>query len=197
MKKNGVFILILSLTLLSCVSSLYPVTENSNDIVFKKEIIGRWKDVNGTSEYLVDSITNELGEIYKVIILDHDTNRNITDTSNFLVTMVNIKGGFFLDCMPDTSFAYSHFSDLTRSFILPCHFIIKIYSIGTDYIALSAIDKDALSGLLDNKKITIKHENINKDDVLLTDKPAMLQEKLNELDHFTSVYKKDSLVRVK
>ena len=62
---------------------------------------------------------------------------------------------------------------------------------------MSAIDKDALSFLLKNKKINMKHEDVTKDDILVTEKSPMLQQKLLELEHFTTVYKKDSLIRIK
>ena len=54
-----------------------------------------------------------------------------------------------------------------------------------------------ISLLLKNKKINIKHENISKDDILLTEKSAMLQQKLLELEHFPTIYKRDSLIRIK
>ncbi len=96
--------------------------------------------------------------------------------------------------MPDSSQAgYGLSGDLR----LPCHFIIKVFSIEKNSIKLSAIDKDALGLLFSNKKITIKHETLNSDDILLTEKPIMLQQKLSELEHFPSVYKKDSLIRIK
>ncbi len=193
MKKYCGYI-ILSLLFISCVRSLYPVTENAKDIVFKKELLGHWKDANDNSEYIVDSVSTSLGKNYKVMLLDHNSDNKTIDTSNFLVMLVNLKSHYFLDCMADTSQpSYSHFGD----FLLPCHFIIKVYSIGKNSISLSGIDKDALSLLLKNKKISMKHEDINKDDILITEEPVMLQQKLIELEHFPQVYKKDSLVRVK
>ncbi len=196
--KKVLFFTSIALICVSCVSSLYSVTTNTKDIVFKKELIGSWKDVNGGSQYFVDSVNTPNGKNYKVVIVDYDQNNKPTDTSNFLVMLVNIRGHYFLDCLPDTgAAAYTRLGDLTRSAILPCHYIIKLYSIRGDYISLSAIDKDALSLLLKNKKIDIKHEDIDKDDILLTEQPAILQKKLSELENFPALYKRDSLVRVR
>ena len=198
MKKRFILISIIIPLLFSCVMSLYPVTKNIKDIVFKKELLGHWKDANGNDEYIADTVTTAFGKNYKVTILDHSADKKNIDTSYFLVILVNIKGHYFLDCMPDTSqYSYSKLGDISRTFLLPCHNIIRVFSIKKNSIIMSAIDKDALSLLLKNKKINIKHEDISKDDILLTEKSLMLQQKLLELEHFTSVYKKDSLIRIK
>ncbi len=42
----------------------------------------------------------------------------------------------------------------------------------------------------------MKHEEVTKDDILITEKPGMLQQKLLEMEHFQSIYKKDSLVKM-
>ena len=198
MKKEFLLISIMILLLFSCVKSLYPLTDNIKDITFKKELLGHWKDAKDNTEYIVDSVNTEYGKNYKVIILDHSSDNKKIDTSYFLVILANIKGHYFLDCRPDTSqAAYSNTGSWSKILLLPCHFIIKVYTIGKNSITMSAIDKDALSLLLKNKKINIKHENISKDDILLTEKPAMLQQKLLELEHFPTIYKRDSLIRIK
>ncbi len=198
MKREFLLICIIILLHFSCVRSLYPLTDNIKDIVFKKELLGHWKDANGNDEYIADTVTTALGKNYKVIILDHSADKKSIDTSYFLVMLVNIKGHYFLDCMPDTSqYSYSKLSDISRTFLLPCHNIIRVFGIKNNSITISAIDKNALSLLLKNKKINMKHEDITKDDILLTEKPAMLQQRLLELEHFTTVYKKDSLIRIK
>lgn len=198
MKQIFPLICITSLMFISCVSSLYPVTENSKDIIFKRELVGTWKDLNGNDKYIVDTTGTGYEKKYKVMILDYDNADNVKDTTDFLVMLVNIKGHYFFDCMPDTStFAFSNLSDLTKAVTIPCHFIIKVYSIDANYISLSAIDKDALSILLKNKKIIMKHEEVTKDDILITEKPGTLQQKLLEMEHFPSIYKKDSLVKMK
>lgn len=182
---------------ISCVRSLYPITENEKDVVFKKELVGHWKNAKDNTEYIVSSTING-SKNYKVMVLDHSSDKKGVDTSNFLVMLVSIKGHYFLDCTPDTSESvYSKISEQERSLLLPAHLIIKVYTIQKDYFTMSAIDNDALSLLLKNRKIIIKHEEINKNEILLIEKPPMLQQKLIELEKFSSVYKKDSLIRIK
>jgi hypothetical protein len=195
--KNIFRLSCLACLLVSCVSSLYPITENSKDIIFKNELIGTWKDVNGSAVYVVNTFNSEDGKKYKVMVLDNGNDKQVVDTSNFLVMLVNIKGHYFFDCMPDTTLStYAKMSDLIREVTIPCHYIIKIYSIDSKYIGLSAIDKDALVFLFKSKKIAIKHEVFTKDNILLTEKPDMLKQKLIDLEN-SSVYKRDSLVKVK
>ncbi len=194
--KNLFRLTCLACLLVSCVSSLYPLTENAKDIVFKHELIGRWKDVNGSAVYVVDTFNSDGSKIYKVMVLDYGNDKQVKDTSNFLVMLVNIKGHYFFDCMPDTSLSsFSKMSDVIRQITIPCHYIIKVYSIDAGYIGLSAMDKDELALLLQNKKLSMKHEEITKDNILITEKPDILKQKLMDLEN-SSVYKKDSLVKV-
>lgn len=194
--KNLLGLSCLACLLVSCVSSLYPLSEDAKDIIFKKELIGTWKDINGNSVYIVDSINTENGIKYKVMVLDYENDKQAADTSNFLVMLLNINGHYFFDCMPDTSLPfYAKRSNVIRQTLIPCHYIIKVYSIDTSYIGLSVMDKEALSFLLKNKKLTMKHEEISKDNILLTEKPDILKLKLMDLDN-SSVYNRDSLVKV-
>src|SRR5512141_2062423 len=90
-------IVLFSLTFASCVMSLYPLTENDKDIVFKKELLGRWKEANDHNEYIVD--TGAYGyKSYRVTLIGHGIeHKTIADTSFFLVTLINLKGHYFLD----------------------------------------------------------------------------------------------------
>lgn len=196
---KNIFLLVCVATIIfsSCITSLYPLTENPKNIVFKKELLGHWKDPKENTEYFIDSISTGNGINYRIMVVPHQPNAN-PDTSNFIVMLVNINGLYFLDCTPDVSGqAYSNIGEQSRALLLPVHFIAKVYTIQKDYFTVSAIDKDALLVLLKNKKIMISHEDISKDDLLLTEKPGMLQQKLLELEKFSTVYKRDSLIRIK
>ncbi len=195
--KKFIPLIYIACGLVSCVSSLYPITEDAKEMVFKNEIIGTWKEVHGSAVYIVDTFNQENGKKYKVMVLDYGNDKQEVDTSNFLVTLVNINGHYFFDCMPDTSLpAYANMSDLTRQVMIPCHYILKVYSIDANYIALSGMDKDALKLLFKNKKVTIKHEEVSNDNILLTEKPDELKKKLMDLEN-SPVYERDSLVKVK
>ncbi len=196
--KKIIILLLMATILNSCVRSLYPLTENEKEMIFKKELLGKWKPINENAEYIIDTLNGSQGKTYTVMIIERDLGKKTIDTSNFLMTLVNIKGQYFLDCIPDPSYLdYPNLSDLTRPLFIVSHFFIKIHSIGKNMVTMSVIENDALFRLLKTNKIKMEYKIINDDEILLLDKTKVLRQKLIELEKFTSVYKKkDSLVRI-
>ncbi|MDP9229038.1 MAG: hypothetical protein M3O67_00030 [Bacteroidota bacterium] len=199
MKKMIILLFVVAI-LTSCVRSLYPITENEKETVFKKELLGHWKDENGT-KYIIDTLNNSGGKIYRAEIIDYFKypDKQFSDTSYFLVTLVNIRGKLFMDCMPEMEdLAVKKMGESAAYSLLPTHSIIRVFSIEQNSIELGSLDKDNFLMLLKQKKINIRHESITKDDILLTEKPKMLQQKLIELEKFPSVYKnKNRLTRIR
>ena len=189
MKKNLLVILICSVFILpSCVQSLYPLTENENQIVFKRELLGQWKENDGT-EYLVSGSNDK---IYHVVIID---NRR-ADSSYFLMTLVSINGKYFLDCMPDTTqHLFQRLGEQALNFTIPVHNILKLNSVARNSVEIASIDNDQVIKLMQQKKFSIKYEPVDKDRTLLLERPEKLQQKLIDLDRFPSAYEKDILQR--
>jgi len=186
----------------SCVRSLYPITEDDKEMVFKKELLGHWKNNDGV-RYFVDTLASPGPKAYRVEIIDTGNNsksfdKDVTDTSYFIAALVNIKGKLFLDCSAEMEqLAIKKVGETTVNSLLPTHIIIQVFSIEQNSIELASIDNDELSTLIKQKKISIHHESINKDDILLTEKSKMLQQKLMELEKFPSVYKdRNRLTRI-
>lgn len=198
MKKSFITLALFSALLLNaCVKSLNPLTNNPNQMVFKKELLGKWKDAKENTEYIVDTISNTSGKTFAVTVIDHSDDKSF-DTSNFLMTLVNLKGNYFVDCIPDIEdHKYSKVSDVNKSLLLATHFFSKVFSMNNDLIILSVIDNDELSLLLATNKIKMEYQKIKGDEILLLDNSKILQQKLIELEKFSSVYKKkDSLIRI-
>lgn len=194
MKQSLLVILICSvLVLSSCVQSLYPLTENENQIVFKPQLLGQWKESDGT-EYLVD---NSNGKIYRVAIIDHRrSDSSSSDTSHFLMTMVSINGKYFLDCMPDTTQPlFQRSGEETMNFTLPLHNILRLNSVSRTSVEIGSIDNDQVVKLMQQKKFSIRYEAVDKDRNLLLEKPENLQQKLTELEKFPMAYEKDIFQR--
>lgn len=189
-------IVLFSLVFASCVMSLYPLTENDKDIVFKKELLGRWKESNDDNEYIVDTASSG-DKSYRVTLIGHGIEHKTTsDTSYFLVMLIHLKDHYYLDCMPDTSQpVYSRIGDWSKSLLLPSHLILRVYSF-EKYFVMSAIDPHELSLLLKNKKMIMRHEKIENEKILLMEKPEILQQKILTLEHYPSLYKKDTLTRI-
>jgi hypothetical protein len=193
MKKNLLVMLTCSaLVLSSCVQSLYPLTENKNQIVFNPELLGQWKENDGT-EYLVDSSNDK---VYHVAIIDHRPGSGISDTSYFLMTIVSINGKYFLDCVPDTTQGLiQRLGEQALNFTIPVHNILKLNSITKNSVEIGSIDNDQVLKLMQQKKFSIKYEPVDKDRTLLLEKPENLQQKLTELERFPMAYEKDILQR--
>jgi hypothetical protein len=201
MKKTILFITaITSLIFTSCVRSLYPVTENENDLVFKKEFLGRWKD-SDSAQYIVDTIKGRNGKIYRVTIVDSKKatdSRGFSDTSYFMACLANINNRFFLDCTVDMdAFANKNIGESAAGGILQTHFIIPVISIQQNLIEVTPIDEEKLLTLLTQKKFNLRSELIDKDNLLITEKPLALQQKLLELERFPFVFSKTTLFRAK
>src|SRR5574338_763831 len=98
-------LLIASCILSSCkvVSNLYPISENENDFIFKKELIGKWgnaKDISGY--YLVDTVEGSDGKLYRaVVVTQNEEDKNIMDTTRFLAQLIRLNNSYFLDCQMD------------------------------------------------------------------------------------------------
>jgi hypothetical protein len=53
----------------SCVRSLYPITEDGKEMVFKKELLGHWKDKEGAMHF-IDTLKAGDAEVYQIEIVD-------------------------------------------------------------------------------------------------------------------------------
>jgi hypothetical protein len=92
-------------------------------------------------------------------------------------------------------FEIKHLGGAAVSSVIPTHFIIPIVSIGQNAIELSPFDHDNLLALLQGGKFHMKSELVNKDDILFTEKPKNLQQKLMELEKFPAVFGSSTLKR--
>jgi hypothetical protein len=199
MKKFILFIIpIVSLIFTSCVTSLHPITENESDLVFKKELLGNWIDKD-SAHYIIEENKEYGAKSYQATIIDPKKGpepENFPDTSYFIISLANIKGKFFLDCVADMKrFENKNLGGLATSSVIPTHFIVPVSSINQNEIELSPLDHDKLLALLNQGKFKMKNEIVNKDDILFTEKPKNLQQKLMELENFPAVFNSSVLKR--
>jgi len=198
MKKSIVFIIMISLIFTSCVTSLHPITENQADLVFKKDLLGTWVDKD-SARYIIEEAKERGDKFYQATVIDPKKSSetgNFSDTSYFIVSLANVKGKLFLDCAADMKkFEIKHLGGAAVSSVIPTHFIIPVVSIGQNAIELSPFDHDNLLALLQGGKFHMKSELVNKDDILFTEKPRNLQQKLMELEKFPAVFGSSILKR--
>ena len=198
MKKSIVFIIMISLIFTSCVTSLHPITENQADLVFKKDLLGTWVDKD-SARYIIEEAKERGDKFYQATLIDPKKSSetgNFSDTSYFIVSLANVKGKLFLDCAADMKkFEIKHLGGAAVSSVIPTHFILPVVSIGPNAIELSSFDHDNLLALLQGGKFHMKSELVNKDDILFTEKPRNLQQKLMELEKFPAVFGSSILKR--
>ena len=120
------------------------------------------------------------------------------DSSFYLAFLVNIHGQYFLDCRVDTERpAFSKMNEDERSGILLIHCIFNIRNIRQNSMLVSGINKDSLANLIKKGKLSIKHEMLTPDHILLTEKPASLQHKLSAAITGNSFFDEPSLLKRK
>ena len=201
MKKQILLITVIaSLIFPSCVRSLYPITENENDMVFKKEFLGLWKDKDSV-QYIVDTVNGKQGKVYRITIVESKKGAHaggFSDTSYFTACLANIKNRFFLDYTIDMdAFENKNMGESAAGAILPTHFIIPLISIQQNSIEAAPLDEEKLASLVSQKKFNLRSELIDKDNLLITEKPLALQQKLRELENFPAVFANSTLFRAK
>ena|SRR5687767_8431826 len=178
------------------VSSIHPVATDEKDKVFKKELLGKWnysEDGEILIPFIVDTIKGSGGKTYLLKIIDTtwdlgNKEQQLADTSYFLASLVNLKGKYFIDCAPYLDeYRSIGIGNWTLTGLLNNHKILRVHSVTKDSIIFSSIDSENLQKLIKEKKLFFRHE-VMKDQVLIFERSVLLQQKLQELDKFPSVY---------
>jgi lipopolysaccharide export LptBFGC system permease protein LptF len=204
MKKQFFFVIPVAFIFISSctvVSNLYPISENENDFIFKKELIGKWGNTKDSSGYYqVDTVEGSNGKLYRATVIGpNEEDKNIMDTMRFLAQLIQVDNKYFIDCQLDIETNFPLKKDDYSSWLLARHFVYTISFNGPDKIELTFPDPDALLQLINDKKLNLNYYTVRKDDYLILNKPAELQAALKEsLKYASTVYKeKDVLVRLK
>lgn len=191
-----------AITTSSCkvVNNLYPISENENDFLFKKELMGKWKDIKDSSGYiLVDTVAGSGKTIYlATIISTNDKNKRITDTTKFRIRLIQIEKVYFIDCQLDIESSFAQKSDDYYQWLIARHFIYKIFFDGANQLELSYPDPDKLIELINENKIHLSYYKTMADNYLILNKPSELKAALIKSQQFPVLYKEnDILVRLK
>lgn len=120
-------IAIACLLMASCVTSLYPLSENSKDRVFRPELAGAWKEADGDSYIRVEGGEDSTYALTLVEVRTHD-DVSVKDSTYFTGQLVQAEGYLFLDCMVDLERqeGYKRLGDYTRAGLAPTHFLFHI-----------------------------------------------------------------------
>lgn len=203
--KKKFFLLSLTAAILSSscnvVNTLYPLSENKKDFLFKKELIGKWKEIKDSSVYYqVDTVAGENKKLYLATIVSADEeNKSVMDTTYFNARLIQLGNSYFIDCQFEIEKNFLQRKDDYSQWLIARHFILRVSFDGNDKIEISYPASDELVKLINEKKIRLTYYTVGKDDYLILDKPAALRAALQESEKYSSLlYKnKDVLVKLK
>ena len=190
--KKQLLILLVSTVILCCscnvIGSLYPVSSNEKDLIFKKELIGRWGENENSSEYYtVDTASGQNGKVYKIKSY-FKKGENNTDTIRFEANLVLVSGWYFLDCRIDLENEFKNPDKSLEEFLISRHFIFRLEFRGTDQFEIVTPDGDEMIKLIDQKKIIANYAKLKKDDYLILDKPTILQKAIADSKKYPLLY---------
>jgi len=203
--KKKFFLLSLTAAILSSscnvVNTLYPLSENKKDFLFKKELIGKWKEIKDSSVYYqIDTVAGENKKLYLATIVSADEeNKSVMDTTYFNARFIQLGNSYFIDCQFEIEKNFLQRKDDYSQWLIARHFILRVSFDGNDKIEISYPASDELVKLINEKKIRLTYYTVGKDDYLILDKPAALRAALQESEKYSSLlYKnKDVLVKLK
>jgi hypothetical protein len=178
----------------SCISSLYPLSENNDDCVFKKELIGKWgyNDTNIDSAYLlVDTASHTGGKLYKITSMD------LSDSGwqreEALAQLIQINNNFYIDYWRSDRWAFKAYGDKFDStgLYLRQHYIMKMDFISKDSFSICYSDAHKVIDKIDSGFLKLKYTHIGGDieghDILL-DKANTLQKALVDMEKFPGIF---------
>ncbi|HEY6062930.1 MAG TPA: hypothetical protein VIV35_04945 [Chitinophagaceae bacterium] len=200
--KIQVALLLVSVGLLtsSCkiVGTLYPLSQNENDFIFKKEIIGKWGDPKDPAGYYkLDTVPGYGGKLYRTVVTENKDG-NIIDSNWFYARFINVNGWYFLDNWVNVTDILPAKEKDYSDFLISKHFLFRLSFTNPDTIEMTAPDPDELIKLIDQKKILLHYSQLKEDDYLILDKSKELQKGLIESKKYPLLYKdKITLVRLK
>lgn len=170
----------MAVTITSCVSSLYPISNNEKNFIFRKELLGRWADKENKTHVVVRKADDKK---YSIAVTDKEQStfgtKKIPDTSFFSGFMIQLHSQLFLDCTPDTD--HSQFNCLgeeVKSALLPLHLIYKIDITGKDQISIAGMNIDSMQKFISINKKAGRYEKPGKDHIMLTDNADDLQNEI-------------------
>jgi hypothetical protein len=184
---------ILGFTSCTLMGTIYPVSENSKDYLFKPELIGKWADVRDSfnSYFLIDTVSGEAGHLYRITVIEKGD--KVTDTTHMRAHLVRIGTWYYLDCW------YKIDREL-EEYLVARHFILRVSLDTPGKIEFWLPDPDRLIRLANQKKIQLHYLVLDEgpkgqdDNYLITDKPAVLRQGLAAIKNFPQVFGEKQIV---
>jgi hypothetical protein len=215
--KNFIFAFLLFSIGCSPIVTLHPLSENKNDYIFKKELMGEWKETKESkSSIFIDTVTSENGPVYHIFIQDNGgMNIGKKDFDNkfwFFAKLIKLNNDYFLDTWFDvnhlnvdtTNNTYLNNEEIEYDPLLyPGHHILHLQFTNSNQLNYSILNGKKILKLLNEKKINFNYttmktvSNSNDETIILVDKSKRLQEFVKQsLKLGLFVTDKENLIKV-
>jgi hypothetical protein len=178
------------------VGTLYPLSENEGNFLYKKQLIGKWRDIKDSSGfYNIDTIAGTGGKLYRAEIVSNEKEKkSAADTALFLVSIIKLSDWFFLDCQLDIKSSFSAKGKDYNDLLVAKHFLCRLNFVDPDKIEIAFPDPEELIKLIDQKKIRLDYYLLKKDDYLILNKSKELQVALTESKKYPGLYKEKNIL---
>lgn len=176
------------------VSSLYPLMDNNDTLLFRSGLLGVWEE--GDTYKVLETGADSLYHI--MVIAPVNSDKGTKDTSYFTGRLVQLEGYLFMDCEVDLgrvdSNALKRIGQYGRLAMTPTHFIYRVSLRNKNEVLQTwELDYNSLEGALTSLNIAY-YQSPGGDFILLEPTPR-LRKLMVELVKYPSAWKQSFLLR--
>lgn len=166
----------LLLLTISCspIVTLHPLSDNKNDFIFKRELIGEWKSTSDkSSSFFVDTVSSDYGPVYHILINDDIKlnlgSKNFNNKLWFFARLIKLNTDYYLDMWFDINhlnkdsineIESNHESIESDPLLYPGHQIVQIQILDPSHMTYALIDSERLVNLIKSKKINLSYTSV-------------------------------------
>lgn len=175
--KRFSFVMLMFFLLSSCVSSLYPISNNPEEYIFREEIAGEWLSSDDREWYRVERSNEKRNNRYHIARFVNSGDEPM-DTTYFNAFLIKVGNDLYLDASPDMEQPLLNCKKTDLQNLLPTHAVYRLRFNGNKQISLGGMHLDSLKIFLAKKRFAPDHYNLTEDHLVLTAKPEVLKQKL-------------------
>lgn len=197
-KASNILILAIIFFATSCkiVGTIYPLSENSNNFIFKKDLIGKWGDLKDSSGYfLIDTVSGKDGKEYLIEAVSISVDKHTFESTKYKAFIVSIDGSYYIDCSYNLESGLKNYDPPLQDLLLPRHFIFRLSFTEKNKIEIESPDADELIKLIDRKNVLLHYIVLKEDNYLIIDKPDVLEKRITGLKKYPGLFKEKNILK--
>lgn len=180
-----------------CMQFLYPITENEEEKSVDPLLYGSWMDKDKEAIYKIEagnaSNTMRITCVFKGKKSVGDAEAN--ETTIFSAFLFKHENETWLDLQNE---ALDREKKDLLSGLIPTHFYFLVVEHSASKLVLAAPDFKKMKDLLDDNPDFLKHELVEKDQLLITERGAGFQQKFLKSGKWKDVYsEKETFMKIK